>query len=178
MEKSWVRGWLLFQNIHSPLANPAPDLPGQQQHEHRQEPAPDVLSEARHRQQRIEYGIPGFFAKVFDFDRAERSIEQPLERKHKSAGADEEEVGKDQEASVRLREVDRGAVEVRPLVEGLEEACRRRRGGGTGVVCEAHDAGGLPSQDEVSKWVGQVGRDVHGPTISEEVELVAGLVLA
>ena len=77
-----------------------------------------------------------------------------------------------------MREIDGRAVEVGPLVEGLEQACRCRRSGGTGVVCKSHCAGVLVWLDgEVSKRIGQVGGNVHGPTVSQEVGVVVIVVL-
>ena len=80
-----------------------------------------------------------------------------------------------------MREVDCGAVEVGPLVEGLEQACRCRRSGGTGVVSKSHCAGVVWLDDKVSKRIGKVGGNVHGPTVSQEVGVVVvvgGVVLS
>lgn len=66
-------------------------------------------------------------------------------------------------------------------MEGLEQACRCRRSGGTGVVSKSHCAGVVWLDDEVSKRIGKVGGNVHGPTVSQEVGVVVvvgGVVLS
>ena len=92
---------------------------------------------------------------MFDLDRSEGSVKQSLERKHEGACADQEKICKDKEACVRLREVYGGAVEIGPFVEGLEQACCRRRRGGASVVGDAHCAGVVVvvSSEKVSKRV-------------------------
>lgn len=71
-----------------------------------------------------------------------------------------------------MREIDGRAVEIGPFMEGLEQACRCRRSGGTSVVGKSHCAGVVWLDDEVSKRIGKVGGNVHGPTVSQEVGVV------
>ena len=60
-----------------------------------------------------------------------------MEEVHEGTGADEEQVGEDEEAGVGLREVDCCAVEIGALVEGFEQAGGSGCGGGAGVESEA-----------------------------------------
>ena len=62
-----------------------------------------------------------------------------MERIHKAGGEDKQQIGEDEQTCVGLREIDRRAVEVGPLVEGLEETCCCGSRGGASVICQAHD---------------------------------------
>nr|POE48803.1 1,3-beta-glucanosyltransferase [Quercus suber] len=129
---------LLFEDVDAALADPAPDLTGEQQHEHGEQPGADVLAEAGHGQQRVQHRVPRLLRQLLELDRAQPAVQQPLQAEHQPARPHQHQVRQDQQAGVRLREVHRRAVEVRPLVEGFHQACCGSGRRGPGVVGEAH----------------------------------------
>jgi hypothetical protein len=89
VEEARVRRGLLFENLDSPIANPAPNLASDESRKHDEEPGADLLSKYGHSQTCLGDGEPGTLGKLFDFDGTEGSKAES--RKAVEEGAIEQE---------------------------------------------------------------------------------------
>jgi hypothetical protein len=92
MKHPGVLRWLLFQDLNSTLADPAPDFSSKQAEEHHQKPTADLAAEDRHGQTCFCNGEPRLFVELLDLDRSQWAKKEFLKAEKERAGGQEDEV--------------------------------------------------------------------------------------